>query len=134
MTIQAAITNLQAKALALTGVKAAPDKPPEGTGAFPFAVSYERSGTMVLRSANFADDLATIFTEVHVSRQILPVAINTAMALRDPFLVSIRDDPTLGGSISTVREVRRTFGRLEWGGIETIGYRFEIDIKVTVAS
>ena len=134
MTVEAAILNLQAKLLALSGMKAAPDAPPEGAGAFPFAVSYERTGTLAMRSAGFADDLATIWCEIHVSRQILPIAIGTAMAFRDPFLKAIIADPTLGGSVSTVNAVRRTFGALKWADIDTIGYRFEVDVKVTLTT
>ena len=132
MTVQAAILNLQAKALALSGMKSAPDAPPDAAGAFPFAASYERIGKMVTHSYGFSHELVTIFTELHVTRQNLTVAIDTAMPFRDPFLVAIRNDPTLGGTISTIEEVRWTFGALKWGTVDTIGYRFEIDVKVAI--
>ena len=134
MTLEAAIANLQAKALALPGMLAAPETPPESVDVYPFAVSYERSGSLQLRSATFADDLATIFTEIHVSRQFLSLAIQTAMSFRDPLLKAILADPKLGDSVSTVLAIRRTFGTLVWGDIDTIGYRFETDVKVTLVS
>ena len=130
MTIEAAIADLQASLLSLSGMKAAPAAPTEGTGAFPFAVSYERVGTLNIRSASFGDDLATIFCEIHVARQSLPQDIALAMTFRDAFLRAILADPTLGGTVSAVNQVRRTFGAMEWGGMQTIGYRFEIDVKV----
>lgn len=131
MTIEAAILNLQDKLLALSGMKAAPDYPPEGAGAFPFGVSYERNAGTMANSDSFADDLAVIWCEIHVARQILPKAIQTAMAFRDPLLKALIADPTLAGSISTIRwPVLRTFGLLTWGGLETIGYRFEVPVKV----
>lgn len=132
MTIETAILNLQAKVLSLSGIKAAPSAPPEGSGAFPFGVSYERSGTLVLHSYGFADDLATIWCEIHVGRGILSKAVEQAMGFRDPFLKLLVADPTLGGTVSTIVEVRRVFGVLSWGGIETLGYRFEVDVKVGV--
>jgi hypothetical protein len=76
-----------------------------------------------------------IFTEFHVSRQLLPLAIKTAQSFRDPFLKSIMADPTLGGAVSTViSPVLRAFGRLEWGGVETIGYRFQTQVKILLTS
>jgi hypothetical protein len=134
MTIEAAITNLQGKWMSLAGIKSAPNVPPEGVGAFPFAVSYERSGTFDIQSAGFGFDLATIYSELHVSRQLLPVSITTATNFRDNFLKLLIGDPTLSESVSNVRQIRRTFGRLEWGGIETIGYRFEVDVKLLIST
>lgn len=132
MTIELAIANLQAKVLSLSGMKAAPATPPEGTGAYPFGVTYERSGEMILNSYGFADDLSVLWTEIHVSRANLSTGIVQAMAFRDPFLKLLIADPTLGGTVSTIRNILRTFGKLEWNGIETLGYRFEIGVKVTL--
>lgn len=134
MTIEAAIADLREKLLSLNGMRSAPVNPPDATAAFPFGVSYERSGTLEMKSAGFANDLATIWCEIHVSRQILPQAVALAMEFRDPFMKLLIADPTLGGTVSTIREIRRTFGRLEWGGVETIGYRFEVDVKVTLTT
>lgn len=133
MTIEAAITNLQSKLLGLSGMKSAPDKVPEGTGPFPFGVSYERKGELSSHSAAFGDELVTLFSEIHVSRAMLSAAIVQAMSFRDPFLKAVINDPTLGGSIATIRDVRWSFGVLQWGGVETLGYRFEIDVKVQVS-
>jgi F0F1-type ATP synthase membrane subunit c/vacuolar-type H+-ATPase subunit K len=132
MTIELAIANIQTKMLALSGMKAAPNVPPEGTAVFPFAVCYERSGEMILHSAGFAQDLAVIWAEIHVGRGLLGPAITQAMAFRDPFQVALMNDPTLGGTVSNFTTVRRTFGLLSWGGVETIGYRWEIGLKMQI--
>lgn len=130
MTIEGAISNLQAKLLALPGIKSAPEKPPEAVMAYPFAVSYERTGVFTMESQGIGKDLVTIWCEIHVSRVLLGSAIQTAMAFRDPFLRAIMADPTLGGEVSTVNTIRRTFGQLVWNTVDTIGYRFEVDVKV----
>lgn len=129
MTIQAAIADLQRKILSLPGIKSAPEIPPEAAGVYPFGVSYERSGVMDMPLLELNDDIATLFCEIHVSRVLLPKAIETAMAFRNPFMRMVMEDPTLGDTVSDVMVIRRTFGRLEWGGLETIGYRFELDVK-----
>jgi hypothetical protein len=133
MTIEAAIANLQAKILSLSGVKSAPVKPPESAAAFPFGVSYERSGSLASHSAIFADELCTIWCELHVSRTLLGNGIAQAQALRDPFLKLLIADPTLGGNVSTLRDVRWTFGKMVWADVETIGFRFEVDVKIQVS-
>lgn len=133
MTIEAAITNLQAKILSLTGVKSAPAKPPESAAAFPFGVSYERTGTLASHSAVFADELVTIWCEIHVSRTLLGNGIAQAQALRDPFLKLLIADPTLAGTVSTIRDIRWTFGKLAWADVETIGFRFEVEVKCPIS-
>lgn len=134
MTVKAAISDLQAKALALPGIVSAPESIPENSSAFPFAITYERYGELIPRASAWGDDIVTLVTEMHVSRQFLGVAINTAMELRDPFLKALIEDPTLGGAVSVVNAIRRTFGAMEYAGQKTVGYRFEIDVKVRVVA
>lgn len=133
MTIEAAIIDLQTKLLGIAGLKSAPTSPPEATMSFPFAVSYERSGRLVTHSAYFGDELVTIYCEIHVTRTILPAAISLAMTFRDPFIKAVIADPTLGDNVSTINEIRWTFGALKWDTVDTIGYRFEIDCKIQVS-
>ncbi len=132
MTTTAAINHIATMLTALPGMKSAPALPPESTGMFPFGVVYEARATTNTLAYGSADDLVTLFAEIHVSRTLLGSAIATAMAFRDPFLKALIADPTLGGSVSTINEIRRVFGRLASGSVETIGYRFEIDIKVPI--
>jgi hypothetical protein len=131
MTIEAAIADLQTKLLALTGMKDAPSTPPEAAGAFPFAVTYERMGTLASHSALWAHELVTLVSEVHVARGNLGTAVTQAMTFRDPFIKAIIADPTFSNS-AELRDIRWNFGALEWNKVETLGYRFEIDIKVMI--
>jgi len=130
MSVDTALANLTSKLAALPGMKSAPTLIPEDPGVFPFGIAYERSGVLVARAAGEANDLATLFVEIHVARSLLGQAIQLASTFRDPFLLALIADPTLGGSVSTMNDVRRTFGVLEWAGVQTIGYRFEIDVKI----
>lgn len=134
MSVEAAILNIQQKWLAIEGVAAAPDQPTEATAAFPFAMTYERNGDMALHSAGFADQLVYINTEIHIANQMLPASIRLALTFRDPFIKALMNDPQLGGSISTIQTIAWTFGRMEWAGTETVGYRFSLYVKVPIAS
>jgi hypothetical protein len=131
MTLSNAISDLQDKALAL-GVKAAPKTIPEGMSVFPFAVSYPRTGSGQVASAGFGHQFHTIWTEIHFNRTLLGAAIDEAMPYIESLFSAIIGDPTLSSTVSSVTAVRYTFGRLEWAGEQTIGVRFEVDVKVSV--
>jgi hypothetical protein len=132
MSIETAITKLQSYATS-AGAKEAPSQPPEQPGVFPFSICYEREADTVQDSSAFGDDLVTIWLEYHVSRTLLKEAILAAATFRSAFLIKLRDNPTLEGTVSTINgPVHRTFGTMKWGGLDTIGYRFEIPVKVHV--
>lgn len=128
------IAHLQDDWLTLSGIQNAPDLAPESPGYFPFVATYEARGNLRLGTAGWGHDFSTIFSELHVSRAILPEAIKQAGSYKKLFLQKFIDDPTLGGTVSTVKDIRYTFGKLTWGdpGVNTLGYRFEIDIKVSM--
>jgi len=129
MAIPAVIANIQDKWLSITGIKDAPDEVLENYAVFPFVATYERSGEMLLQSAGWSTPYTEIWSELHVSRQILPKAVATALAYRDSFLEKIRDDPTLSNTCQTVTKVTWQFGNLLWAGKESIGYRFVLTVK-----
>jgi hypothetical protein len=130
MGLRTAIEKMQELTGGLVGIKAAPVNPPEGAVPFPFAVAYPRTGTLRLQSATWSNQLHTIWVELHFGRQILPAAIDQALPYVELFQNAVNADPTLGGSVAVVNEVRYTFGKLEWGGVETLGWRFEVDVKI----
>lgn len=129
MTLALCIADLQDSWLAISGIKAAPDNPTEIEVAYPFAMTYERSGEMLLQSAGWSTPYTEVWSELHLSRTLLPQAIADALGYRDQFLEKIRDDPTLGGNCQTVDRVSWVFGNVTWAGIENIGYRFTMRIK-----
>lgn len=131
MSLSTAIAAIQATAGAITGIKAAPTSPPESASVFPFAVSYAKSGTETPQSAGWAIGLHTIVCEIHVARQVLPKDIALALPFYELFRSAILSDPTIAGTVATVNVIRYEFGRLEYGNKQTIGYRFEIDVKLT---
>lgn len=118
---------------AISGIKDAPDKVPETVNVFPFAVTYERTGNLALRSAGWGQDFTEIVSELHVSRSLLGPAIKSAYGYKQTFLKKFITDPTLGGTVDTVVDgVSYEFGRLEWGGTQTIGYRFSFRVKLAL--
>lgn len=131
MTLAAAIADIQSKALTMAGIKSAPVSPPESANAFPFVVSYARSGEFV-PGAGWANYHHTIYTEIHLARQLLSAAIESALPYAESFAALLLADPQLSGTVQEVKTVRYEFGRLNWSGIDTIGFRFQIDIKTAI--
>jgi len=137
MDITSAIRAVQDTWLTISGIKAAPDTPPESINQFPFAVTYEGTGTVYIDdmySDTFARQTATIVSELHLTRQNLPTAIANAMAYRNSFLDALRDNPTLSGTVMMITQISFQFGKLEYGEDNpTIGYQFTIsaDLELT---
>lgn len=132
MAIKDVIFEVQQLWREVGGIASAPDTPPENAADFPFAVTYERQGVMRGQSFGWGLDFLVILSELHVSQAMFQEGILLAQSKKDDFLLKFIEDPTLNTTISTVREVRYTFGRLEWNGVQTIGYRLEIDCKVSL--
>jgi hypothetical protein len=129
-TLSGAVTRLQAIAGALDGIKAAPDAPTESSRVFPFAISYPRAVNATPVTGGITRRLNTLVTEIHCARVLLPVAVPQATAYGDAFPAAVWDDPTLAGNCNHVNAVRGEFVTFEYAGVTTIGWSFEIDVKM----
>ena len=130
MALRDVIDNLQAHALSLSVVNSAPTNPTETEPRFPFAISYPRTASnLMIQSAGWGKGIHTVWTELHFNRSILPVAVAQAIPVFEAFMRKLVGDPTLGGA-GTITDIGYTFGRLEWGEVETIGWRIEIGVKI----
>lgn len=128
--VTAAVAQVQALWLEIPGIRAAPDFPPDKADPFPCAITFERFGEMDnarMYSHSFAPVVGTIWSELHIQRANLPLAIKTAMSFRDAFLRKLQGDPDLGDFLMLVKTIRWTLQPMMWNGIETTGYRFELD-------
>jgi len=129
MSLEGAIGQIQTIVRAIPGIQSAPTSPPSSAGAFPFAVSYPRSGNLVMNSVDWGNVLHTVYTELHFANQLLEISIPQSMPYARLVFLGLMADVTLGGNVSEISAVRYTFGKLAWAGVETIGFRFEIDMK-----
>lgn len=137
MDITDAINYVQDLWLTISGVKAAPDVPPESINQFPIAVTYEQSGNVVISdmySGSWGEETGVIVSELHLTRQNLPTAVGAAMAYRNAFLNKLRAAPNLNGTVMMIERLEWQFGKLEYGEIETLGYKFEIGVKLELTS
>lgn len=133
MTIQTAIAHIQGLAEGLTGIRQAPDFPPEQMNVFPFAVCYPAAGQFQAGPMGLMKGLHNLVVEIHVARKDLPRDVETALPFGELLAAAVLDDPTLGGTVDTVRAdegISYTFGALAWGGQETVGWRVIIPVKI----
>ena len=131
MSLATAIAAVQTVAASVSGIKQAPANPPEQSSMFPFSVCYARTGTETPQSSGWSVALHTLVCELHCQRTVLPQAVAQALPLYEAFAAGILADVTLGGTVQATNQLRYTFGELEYGGIKTIGYRVELDVKLT---
>lgn len=131
MALQDAIAKVQEIAGAVDGIRAAPEYVPEEINVFPFLVCYAGNGSYDFAPAGVMKGLHNIILELHVARKDLPRDVEKAMKYADNIPLAIMDDPTLGGTVSTIGVITYTFGMLGYGTTETIGFRFMIqNVKV----
>lgn len=130
-TLQDAVGGLMTLVDAVSGIREAPDYAPESIKTFPFAVGYAKSGTFEFGVAGEMKGLHDIVVEVHVARKNLRSALKTAMGFSDSVPAAVMADPTLGGNVDTFEEITYEFGALDYGGAQTIGFRFTVkNVKI----
>lgn len=130
MSLAAAIAQVQTYVSALPGIKSAPTDPPESANQFPFSVTYAVRGSFNFESAGWGIGLHQIVTEVHLARQSLPQAVAQALPYFESFVDVLIANPTLNDTVTTLNLVEYQFGRLEYGGVETIGWVFTLSVKL----
>jgi hypothetical protein len=119
----------------ISGIREAPDYPPEQMADFPFAVVYPGDGRHMGHALAGAVGLkkwvGSVIVEIHVGRRDLPSTVASLLDFADSVPNALLADPTLGGKCDTFGEIKQSFGELGWGDTPTIGFRFVIsDIKI----
>ena len=122
----------------ITGIRSAPDSPPERASAFPFLICYIRSGSFQPDNAYTATDTAilglhTFACALHVARRDLPRAYELSLPYAELIKNALFKQANLNwnGTIETYTDpITFEFGNMEYGGVETLGYLFAIPVKI----
>jgi hypothetical protein len=127
-TLDDAITKAMSYIAVMSGIKQAPDRPPEQAGAFPFAVGFPGDGDWIEAPAGNKQGLHNVIIELHVARKELP--FDYALAI--PYIDSIPNtlfsnlSDKWDGVISTFSGISYRWGEMSWGGGQTLGIQFTI--------
>ena len=136
-TPQQVIDAIQADIGALTGMRGAPHEAPEAINAYPFCVAYVESGRSWSDIPGAQIILCNIRLDLHVARKDMPRDIARAMpwlatilnALHKPMATNTGD--RFDSTVDAMGEISFTFGALDYGTNETIGFSFLIqDVKI----
>lgn len=130
-TLQDSIDRIQAVVGNLSGIRGAPDEPPEKISAFPFALCYAKSGLYKCGPAGPTKmtGLHTLVLELHVARKDLPRDVALAMAYAKSIPNALYKD-FLAGTLVGVEAfvgISYAFGPLWWGGQNTLGFTFTLE-------
>lgn len=128
-TLQAAIDEIQAQVATVSGIRAAPDEPPEAINAFPFAVCYASSGRYSIGPPDVMHGMHSIILEVHVARVDLARDVGRAMgyAKSIPNRVFYALKAGTLPALETIGAIRYEFGAMMYAGQKTLGFRFTLE-------
>lgn len=132
MTLIQTITWLQSQIATLAGVSRAPTFPTDGSFAGVFAVCYPAEGRSENAPTAGGRNIENINLELHTSNANLADASRIAMELH-PQVLDILNSSTAatmnGNATALVYPITWNFGRMEWAGQQTLGYRYKITLK-----
>lgn len=115
----------------ISGIKQAPDYPPENIGDFPFATAFPGDGEhtvgTLVNNTGERKFLGSIVLELHVARKDLPYDVQASIGYGDSIPNILLKNITLSGKVDTFGSITQTFGEMDWGDVKTLGYRFIIN-------
>lgn len=131
MTIYDAAKYVQSSIVAsVSGIRSAPEDPPDDMSVYPFAVCFPSNGQLTGNEDN-GKDFHTLILQVHGTRKDLPRDYAAVIGYIETVGHALRDDPTLGGNVETiVGEIEYSFGQMEWAGVQTLGPQFQFEVKI----
>lgn len=136
MTVQAAITALQALVNAVSGIREAPSYIAEAPTVFPCSLCMPYEGEMTSLPGQ-QKDLAMVTLDIHVARRDMKWDIRTLTPYIDSINNVLAKNPTISGTVSTIiYPVRWRVLVIEWasGGVKTICIRFYVQFKLMAAT
>lgn len=123
-TLAGLLGDVQAAVAAISGVKFAPEYPPENASDFPFVVVYPDAFEGTINTPEDYKMLYDVRVELHIARKDLPTDVETLI----PFAES-GPKAIFGALVDNAYAFERmdgTFGVLAWQEQTTIGYVWTI--------
>ncbi len=140
MGLVAAIAKAQELvAAACTGIREAPDYPPEQMNDFPFLVAFPGTGTFTGGPAGMKKGLHAITMQLHIARKNLPRDVEQAAPYIESIVSALMVDPGWGGTVDSLNQIDYRFGPLGWGigpgdPVNTFGVAFTLHVKLESAT
>lgn len=148
-TLPQAIAAIQAVLAAIPGVTSVPSNPPEQPDmtALPVIYSYPLSGGWAVETAQGDGTSGPVITATHtvavnlwIARKDLPLdsaQAATLAALVPNALMAAWFTGKFGGTVERIGRLgdagdslRYTFDAFRWGGLDLVGYQFQLDVTL----
>ena len=124
------ITELTTVLGAMTGVKQAPEHPPESLPDFPFIVSYYVRGSFDYSATGLVIGLHTVHADVHLGRVSLPHDEEFARPFILRGLTAIAGNLKMNSTCEHCYLTEYEYGEIGYAGKETIGVRYICQVKI----
>lgn len=129
LTLSDACTKIALIAGALAGVRNATARPPEQLNQFPSVTVLPGTGQFNPRPNGGSTGLHTIYCDLHAARKDQTRDLEKFIGYPELLSDAIWADPTLGGTVTVVTGVAYQLTSYDWGGMQTVGWRFTISAK-----
>ena len=114
---------------ALSGIRIAPDVPTEQTtGGDVTAFCYPGTGSVTVVTAGRMQAQHTLHLQIITPRRNLRTDWARIVGLGDTVPRALLGDLTLAGTVLHINTVDYTFGTLEWGGTNELGWSFTLAV------
>lgn len=124
------VTALTTKMGEMTGIKAAPENPPEGLIDFPIVVCWIESGRFTYSQAGPCIGVHRVNADVHLGRSDLPEDEKAARPYILRGLIKIAANLKMDSTCEHCLLTDYRYGRLGYDKSETFGVRFILDVKI----
>lgn len=128
--LDAFITALTTKFGGVTGVKSAPENPPEALNEFPVVVCYFVRGDFTYGQSSPAIGLHTVHADLHLSRSNLPEDEKAARPFILRALVMTAGNLKMDSTCEHCLLTNYQYGGLDYGKQKTFGIRFTFETKI----
>jgi hypothetical protein len=131
-SIDDACKEIQTIVLAVSGIQAAPDYPPDKISQYPVSVCFAGSGIVTKEGAGVIRGLHQITLELHYQAKNRARAVEVLNPLARLIYRALFNDSnfSLNSTVDTINEISYEFGPLGYDSVDTIGYTFSIDVKI----
>ena len=128
-TISEIVAALQDVVGAVTGIRSAPDIPPEQmAGAGVVAWVYPQQGTFREITSGQEEGVHTLALLIGTPRTNLRTDWGRIIGLGDTVARAILNGGSLTSTVLQTNGLRYTFGDLDWGGQQLFGWMFEVEV------
>ena len=133
--LQACIEDVQGTIRALTGIAAAPNDPTDApSGQWPIVIGFERSGQFTGGGNQQVQGIHNTVYQYHYPRADLERAKRAIEGHLEAIAEAILTDPTLGGTATSSGPLDYSFGGMTLANVDTIGWQFELPVKIRYTS